>query len=337
LRDVQVREREVIDSLKLQIKLAEESLKTYEGDASFLRTEPHDMLVCPTCGAEHHKTFMDVLNYAEDARVLQELVVKLHGDARNAERLHENTRSRLQELDSQYARVSQVLEKRRGDLTFDEVVRSMGAEVAFEAFFVELEALKLQIDAILSDIEILDRRLTELTSLERSKQITSLFRDAYAAARHALNLPAIDLKRVRLTSRPDVSGSGGPRAILAYYAAIWRASFGEHGSFSVPLVIDSPQQQGQDDVNLPKMIEYVAKNLPLGAQVLLGIETTTTEKFDHVIELSDPYQFLQGDKYDETNAEIAPLVRQMYANLLADTDPEVEVEAAPKSNGAAED
>jgi predicted nucleic acid-binding Zn-ribbon protein len=316
LRDVQVREQEVLVSLRLQVKMAQEALKTYESDASFLRAEPHETLVCPTCGAEHQKTFMDMLTYAEDARVLRELMVRLQGDAHKAAEAYGKTRERLRELDQHYNRVSQILETRRGDLKFDDVVKSLGAEVAFEAFEDEVEALKSQIDARLSEIESLEAKLSELTSRERSNQILTLFRDSYAAARHALNLPPIDTKNLRLTSRPDVSGSGGPRSILAYYSALWRASLGEHGSFSVPLVIDSPQQQGQDEVNLPKMIEYVAKYLPEGSQVLLGIEAITAEEFDHVIELNDPYQLLREEEYEEVNALVEPYLNQMYASLF---------------------
>jgi DNA repair exonuclease SbcCD ATPase subunit len=308
----------VLDSLRLQVKMAQEALKTYEGDESYLRTEPHETLVCPTCGAEHHKTFMDVLTYAEDGRVLRELVVKLQGDARKAAEVHRMTRERLRSLDDRYQRVSQVLDTRRGDLKLDDVVKSMGAEVAFEAFEDELRGLKTLIDARLSEIESLEAKLTVLTSRERSIQILKLFRDSYAAARNALNLPAVETKNLQLTSRPDVSGSGGPRSILAYYSALWRASVGEHGSFSIPLVIDSLQEKGQDEINLPKMIEYVSKQLPEGAQIVLGIEAATTEQFDHVIELDEPYSLLQAEQYEEVSTVVEPYLNQMYASLFSE-------------------
>lgn len=321
LRDVQVREQEVLDSLRLQVTMAQETLKTYESDASFLRTEPHETLVCPTCGAEHNKTFMDMLTYAEDARVLRELVVRLQDDARKAAEVHGKTRERLRELDDRYYRVSQLLETRRGDLKFDDVVKSMGAEVAFEAFESELEALKAQIDRYLGEIESLEAKLEKLTSHARSSKILQLFRDSYDLARRELNLPPTDKKNLRLVSRPDISGSGGPRSILAYYSALWRTSFSEFGSFYVPLVIDSPQQQGQDEINLPKIIEYVAKKLPEQAQVLLGVESATTERFDNVIELDDPYRILQEDEYEDVSATVEPYLTQMYASLFGEGAP----------------
>ena len=317
LRDTHVREQEVLDSLRLQVKLAQETLQTYESDASYLQSEPHEMLVCPTCGAEHNKTFLDILNYAEDARVLRELVLKLQVDAGKAEEAHERTRMRRRELNDRYKRVSEILETRRGELKLDDVVKGMGAEVAFEAFNDEMQGLKKRIDDYLSDIETLDRKLKELTSPERASEILALFRNSYAAARNALNLPPVETNSLRLTSRPDLSGSGGPRSILAYYSALWSTSFGPYGSFSVPLVVDSPQQQGQDEVNLPKMIEYISKHLPVSSQVLLGIEASTEERFDHVIQLDEPYRLLRENEYDEVNGVVAFYLDQMYKNLTS--------------------
>ena len=211
LRDTSVREQEVLHSLTLQVKLAQDALGTFEGDAKYLRAEQDETLVCPTCGAEHDKTFMDVLTYVEDARVLRELVARLYEDEIKAASSLRRTCEQLRELDEHYNRVSTILETRRGDLKFEDVVKSLGAEVAFEAFEGELAALKEKIDDCLSKIETFDAQLSELTSRERSKKILKLFIDSYIAASNALNCPPINVEKLRLTSRPDVSGSGGPR------------------------------------------------------------------------------------------------------------------------------
>jgi hypothetical protein len=317
-RDIAVREQEVLDSIRLQVKLALATLSVYDSDSSFLRVEAHATLACPTCGAEHEKPFLEMLTYAEDARVLRELVVRLQTDAGKAADQHNKTKRRLGELESQYQRVSEVLNTRRGELEFGEVVRGIGAEAAFEAFETELRSLKAQIDQRLSEIDGFTSRLQELTSARRSKEILELFRDSYASAVISLNMPAVNAKGTRLTSRPDVSGSGGPRSLLAYYAALWRTSLGIHGSFSIPLVIDAPQQQGQDEKNLPKIIQFIANDLPKDAQIVLGIETKTEEHFDNVIELNDPYHLLQPDEYGAVQQLVDPFLKSMYAALFTE-------------------
>jgi len=193
----------------------------------------------------------------------------------------------------------------------------MGAESAFEAFESELLILKAKIDEALSQIEIFSAKLAELTSAKRTKEILTLFRTSYASAILALNLPIVDTKKARLNSRPNVSGSGGPRAVLAYYSALWRTSLGPHGSYSVPLVIDSPQQLGQDEENLPRMIKFIANEMPDSAQVILGIETPTEESFGQIVELNEPYHLLNTNDFEKVDALVQPYVDRMYLALLS--------------------
>lgn len=316
LRNILVRERETAESLALQTKMAEQALAHYDSDAAFLRAEPHEVLVCPVCHAEHNKTFMDILKYSEDARVLRSLVVQLKDDLRKANEALSKSKASLRELDGHYAHISVILETRRGDLKFEDVVRSMGAETAFAAFESELADLEEKINELVLLIGSLEGKLKELTSKERSTKILSIFRSAYAEALASLNMSVIETKRLRLNSRPHISGSGGPRSILAYYSALWKTSLSEYGSFSVPVVIDSPQQQGQDAGNLPIMISYIAKELPSNMQVILAVEAPTPCPFDKVIELDEPYRMLRSEDFKSVHAVVQPFLDSMYAELV---------------------
>ncbi len=315
LRDNAVREQELLSNIHLQIQLAVDALATYESDASYLQNEPREKLTCPTCGAEHAESFLELLNYAEDARVLRELVARLRGDATKAAEQYRKTQTQLRELESNYQRVADILEIRRGELKFGDVVNSMGAESAFSAFEIESAALKLDIDQRLSEIETLTSRLKELTNPNRSKEILNSFREAYASALISLNLPPIETSKLRLTSRPALSGSGGPRSILAYYGALWRTCLGKYASFSIPLVVDSPNQQGQDDINLPKVLKFIANDLPTGTQIIVGTEMETDHIFDNTIVCDQPYKFLNDNEFTAVSGVIEPLAKLMYDEL----------------------
>jgi hypothetical protein len=316
LRNTLVREKETAESLILQVKMAEQALAHYDNDAEFLQAETHEVLICPICHAEHDKTFMDILRYSEDARILRSLAVQLKDDSRKASGILEKSKARLRMLDDNYNRISTILETRRGDLRLDDVVRAMGAESAFAAFEAELIELEAKIDPLVIAIDRLTAQLGELTSTKRSRDILSIFRTSYAAALQALNMPPVETKGMKLTSRPKLSGSGGPRSILAYYSALWHTSRSEYGSFSMPAVIDSPQQQGQDATNLPVMIEYIATKLPTDMQVILAVEAPTTFRFDKVIELDEAYHLLKADQYDHVYEFVRPFTDAMYDNLL---------------------
>ncbi|WP_458094850.1 hypothetical protein [Roseomonas sp. WA12] len=315
LRDTVVREKEQLADVRLQIQLADEALSHYDRDTKFLREDSSPELRCPTCGAEHDRTFIDILGYTEEARRLRELVVRLNSDAVAAEDRFESTRTRLRVLEENYKKVGDVLAVRRGEISFGDVVASMGAEQAFRAFEGELIELQLQVDQEAGVLQSLLARLKDLGDSERTREITRDFKTAYTDALVKLNLSPVDTRRMRITSRPTLSGSGGPRSMLAYYAALWAVCRGRFGSFDIPLVIDAPQQQGQDDVNLPKILSFIAHDLPQNAQVIAGIEMETDHHFDQRFELTEQYGLLRSGEYESVQASLGPLTDAMYDYL----------------------
>lgn len=316
LRERAIREQETVASLRTQISLADRALRAYAKDSTYLIEETEQILVCPTCNSEHSRDFLDLLTYTEDARVLREVALRLHEDADEAQRAYLATRTSLADLESQYLRISEILSVRRGDLQFLEVVNSMGAESAFAAFEVELKALKSEIYRRVLIVHDLDQSLKGLRNPKRTKSIVGEFRAHYSRCRHKLNVPPLDGVPT-LSSRPALSGSGGPRSILAYYSSIWLTCLAERGAFSVPVVIDSPNQQGQDDINLPTVLRFIAEDLPSDHQLIVGLETPTEFSFDETIHLDDPYNLLRAEEFEAVNEFVVPFETKMVQSLTS--------------------
>lgn len=291
-----------------------------DGDAQYLRNEPREALVCPVCNAEHSESFMDLLTYADDARSLREITARLEKDGREVAAMLQQTVAQIRDLEGQYRRISHLLDTRRGDLQFRQVVESLGAEQAFQAFEEERSILDAEISIHSEAVGALNAEMDKLTDKKRSGAILKQYRQAYAAALFDLNLPDSGKARLTLTSRPSDSGSGGPRSILAYYAALWDVCCGKTGSFMVPLVIDSPNQQGQDDINLPKVIKFISEKLPASAQLILGSEIDTQHPFDKKIILDAPYKLLDEKFFEEADAALGPLETMMYLRLKTNSE-----------------
>lgn len=320
LRSQSVSERDLLSSIYLQINLANEAIRAYDGDAQYLRNEPREALICPVCNAEHSESFMDLLTYADDARSLREITARLKKDAREVDAKLQQTVTQIGALESKYRRISDLLDTRRGDLQFRQVVESLGAEHAFQAFDEERSILDAEIAIHSEEVGKHNAEMNELTDKKRSSAILKQYRQAYATALFDLNLPDTGKARLALTSRPNDSGSGGPRSILAYYAALWEVCCGNTGSFMVPLVIDSPNQQGQDDINLPKVIQFISEKLPASAQLILGSEIDTEHHFDKKIVLDAPYKLLEEKFFEEADAEFGSLETLMYLGLKSSED-----------------
>jgi len=315
IREKAIREKELVSNIQIQIKLATEALRVYNRDIAYVRNTD-ERLVCPTCGAEHSDPFIEFLFYAEDARVLRELILKLRDDLLEARLGYKETEDTIRELDEHYLKVSKILSARRGEMQFKQVVDSMGAESAFKAFDEEGKEIKNKIIALQYDIYNLDIELKKLSDKKRLSSIINDFRSHYALARQALDVPPIDISHIRLTSRPDLSGSGGPRSILAFYSAIWHVSYQNESVYKMPLVIDAPNQQGQDDINQSILINYLAKSLPDDAQVIVGIEKRVDATFDFVIELDEKYKVMKDTEYKKIKETTNPMLSVMQEALL---------------------
>lgn len=312
VRSIAVREEELLNSLEHQIHLADSALAAHDSDANFLLKDKAVPLVCPTCHAEHEKPFLDLLEFVEDARVLRELASRLREDAAEARKRTQKVSFELTSLNENYHRISLLLDSRKGELKFKDVVASLGAESAFAAFEAERKHIQSSIETVVLAIDALETRMKELRSLKRTKAILSEFRDHYSTSRIALKLQSVPTKTLQLTSRPSLSGSGGPRSILAYYAAIWRTVQGTEGAYDVPVVIDSPNQQAQDDFNLPAVLSFIAQDLPPGMQLIVGLETSTTLTFDREMTLTERYNMLTEEGWGPIDELLGPLLKKMY-------------------------
>lgn len=312
LRSSAVREQELLNSLDHQIHLADSALAAHDSDAKYLLKEGAAPLICPTCHAEHEKPFLDLLEFAEDARVLRELAARLREDAAEVRKRAQKIFAELSSLNENYQRISRLLDLRKGELKFKDVVGSLGAESAFATFDAERKQIQEDIDAVVLNVAALETRMKELRSPKRTKRILAEFREHYAAGRIALQLHSVTTKTMQLASRPSLSGSGGPRSILAYYAAIWRTVQSKEGTYDVPVVIDSPNQQAQDDFNLPAVLSFIAKDLPAGMQLIVGLETPIDLKFDHEMTLTERYSMLTEAEWEQTDKLMEPLLKKMY-------------------------
>ena len=206
-------------------------------------------------------------------------------------------------------------------MRFEEVVRALGASNALDALDMQEQELEQTSQRLLLQIRERELEMKSYIDKKRKKRIRDQFRDVYSNARSLLNLPAIDTSKQQIHSRPDVSGSGGPRAVLAYYASISNICSSPHGRDeseppSIPRVVDCPNQQGQDAKNLPAVISFLATRLAAGTQIIVTFEQGVADKFDHQVELLEPYGLLGDDEFASVSGQLDDLIAQMNAALI---------------------
>jgi hypothetical protein len=312
---------EDLASVDHQIALTTETLTRFEQDFDFLAKPRQEDLVCPTCGAQHEESFLSVLTFAEDGRSLSEMLIQLQATRnRLAARLLECTEQR-RSLANTYQELQTLLEVKRGEIQFQDVVKSMGSDMALRTFDNEDRDLSESLEKHLTKKYRLEQDMKALKSPKRRKEIRDFFLERYRDARVRLNLMSKDMKKVQVTTRPNVSGSGGPREVLAYYAALWWTSEEDrfNSPFFLPIVVDCPAQSGQDAINLPAILHFLSVGLPPHAQVFVTHEGDVQEQFDRRIELMEARSLLSADEFESVSINVLPKLEQMQQALLRQT------------------
>lgn len=89
-----------------------------------------------------------------------------------------------------------------------------------------------------------------------------------------LNVPSDEqVSKVVPGDRAEAGGSSAPRSMLAVHLGLLGTNV-EYGDCPLfPFVIDTPQQSGQDEKNLRKMIDVAGHVASANHQVILAIET----------------------------------------------------------------
>jgi hypothetical protein len=75
----------------------------------------------------------------------------------------------------------------------------------------------------------------------------------------------------RIHQKPDISGSSSSRSILAIHLAYITISYKLTKLPIFPIVIDTIQQNGQDDLNINNMVKIISQFKQ--PQIILGMET----------------------------------------------------------------
>jgi hypothetical protein len=302
-----------------QIRLSEAALREHDADFKYvgLATEDHGSFRCPTCHAEHDASFHTLLELAEDARELYRLKEQLqHNLVSVSDRLARSRRESVA-LREQYTEVSNLLAVKRGRLTFNDVVKSQGADAAEQVIDIEISKIQAASQTATQLVADLAYDLKELLGNHDGNGPLAAFRNSFRellAVADVVEFSNVD--SWKLNKRPSDSGSPGPRSVVAYYGALWSVMQGPDATLPSPIVIDSPNQNAQDKKHLERVMGLLAGKTPANAQVILCAEDPSeTFEPDLVVELERERALLEASQFDEVASRVFPLIERALEAL----------------------
>lgn len=164
-----------------------------------------------------------------------------------------------------------------------------------------MEVLQGEIDSYVSKIAIIDEKINEKKSKERSKDIREDIEGYCRTLADAINLPKTFIKLRDFVQIIDRTGSETPRLVYMYQSALYLYNLYRTNSPFNFYVVDTPNQQGQDAENLGSIFKSLELFLSDEGQVIVGTERETglEGKASNVIKLTEKRRCLNTINYSK--------------------------------------
>lgn len=299
--------------LRRQLALTQAALKELDKDYVYATKADDDALQCPTCGTEHHNSFVNRFALVDDQQQCRHFVQTLQSELTTEETKAQNCLHELGAQNFRIAKIEAILQSRRGKWRFQDMIDAEGQRRAFELLSRELTVANQKLGVLQAQLDDVKAQLKKLLDPNRTKKINAHFAEKIKFFLKALdvhNLPVSETNEIRLELHN--TGSDQPRAVLAYYLAFGETMREFGGTAECPIVYDTPNQQEQDAANARRIIECIVKRQPENSQLILAAVSLQGVKHSgNEIKFTTKKQVLTPEKYDEVSKTFAPLLDQM--------------------------
>lgn len=315
LRSKAFEQASVKESLSTQIAMAKDALRDLEGDLKYLtesKVEP--TLLCPTCGTTHENGFPIRLELVDDAETLRKIIAELESERQKVDEALAGIQGKLNRVRLKSHDIEKTLQIKKGALRLQDVVDSQSSEVVRSAFAKDMDSLKRQLTKHEEVSADLKDKVSKFDLPERTKEINGFYAERIQL--FASELGVQDL-REDVKKKPDAnitaSGSALPRSLLAYQFAVLHTAKEKGDANLFPVVVDSPNQQGQDAEHLTQMMNFIVKRTPAGQQLILAVEESPTGLVfeGSTIELTTPFGLLDASQYETVSVELKSLISEV--------------------------
>lgn len=296
-----------------QRKIAGSALKELRGTLSELVDLPANV-TCPTCGAVHENSISSHFALAKDEDVLIDSSVRAKLKIAELNKAAAIERGQLGEIKEAISRIESLLEHRHEDFTLRDIIQAKGREEARSALTQQLVIIDASINDTHQAMSDLTRAMSMEVSQERLSRIKADFSNALSEAAIKLDVVLPDEYRKDIILPALGRGSETPRALFAYYHAVLKIAAKYSSAAFCPIVVDAPNQQGQDGPHIKAIMQFIFREQPAGTQVIAAAESSYGFELspDEIVDVGRELRgVLDPLQYDEVLAACRP-----YLGLL---------------------
>lgn len=297
-----------LSHLQHQKEITEKIIFELDSDYRFtIENIPDDEIECPLCGTMHDNSIVSRASILVDKtqaeiqlkEILKYLENVLSKISKSNFKLEDNKRL-IEEINSKYV----VLNDDADPINFDQIIESIaGKNIKENVERSKIEKVN-EVHEITKSIKKLVKEqkqlVTKETIQERNNTFISIFK-AYLKelAYDSINLSEIDSPLDYNKVIKEGGAAEGTRGILAYYLSVYKMVEKYQNEILFPLVIDTPNQQEQSDLNYEKIVNLILKNFSNNQVLLSAMENDNLaplKSISNIIELTSD-KLLDKSKY----------------------------------------
>lgn len=283
-----------------KLHTVEHSLAETQKDIEYAMSQD-DELVCPICGTIYSNGLDNQLNitsdYAHCEKLIEELKNSISVSIGKLEEFKEKNKAVSLEIQSNKQKIQNSQEL----LSYSSFYKNKGQYEIYESCKTQLDDIQREIDSYVSKIALLDEKINEQKSKERSKNIREDIEGYCRTLADAINLPKTFIQLRDFVQIINRTGSETPRLVYMYQSALYLYNLSRAYSPFNFYVVDTPNQQGQDADNLKSIFKSLELFLSDEGQVIIGTERETgmEEKASNVIKLTEKRRCLNNINYNK--------------------------------------
>ncbi|MFE4122919.1 hypothetical protein [Priestia sp. YIM B13486] len=305
LEKIRLNLKEQISKLKneryeklLAIKFLEKNIQGLNNDHSFAM-EQEEVILCPFCGVKHKNSLEERVEIVKDIQAGNKLIKTNRDDIKEIDKSLLYAEEEYKNSNQKYIRFKKIMENTKEGASIVKTYQNEGKKEIINSNTNESEKIKVLIKQEEELKLTKEEHLEGLKSVEKRNQIYKDLKRKYSTVMNHLNIPLSYMKFKNFVQVLDKTGSDLPRLIYAYHIALYLYNLEKGESVFNWLVVDTPNQQGQDEKNL-KNIDFILEFLmSKKGQFIIGTERETgfEEKANRVIRLSGYKECLSNESY----------------------------------------
>lgn len=299
-------------NLVSEIHLAEHAIKELKSDYEVSTAQIFNDVVCPTCGAEYENNFRERYNIKYNEAQCYDIKLTLEQKKITIDKEVSELSVQLQNLSDEQNSLNSEIALNEQKISFTELVENEADRRIKTILSENTLSTSEKLEKIEEDIKHLKKEQSEYLDKERQEQILDYYFRTMKQYLQSLDVHNIEEKTYQqIHSKIRETGSDLPRSLLAYYFSILKVMREYSTSIFCPVVIDSPNQQEQDNQNAHIIYEFIKKNMPAKSQLILGTVNTQRVRFGgKIINLSKKWSVLLPKEFPKIDNYFRHLLEQ---------------------------